>query len=530
MRRIITLPFVFSLLAAAMPAQADAPRLPDEVLVKFRDRAAAAGAHARLGATVSEELAQIGVTVVKLPAGVTPEQAVAFYGRLPEVEFAEPNHLAYAVHIPNDTSWSSQYGPTKIRCEQAWDIQKGDANVVIAIVDTGVDKNHNDLQAKLVAGYDFVSNDSDPDDGNGHGTHCAGIAAAVTDNALGVAGVAINCRIMPIRVLNNFGSGSNSDIANGINWAADNGAKVVSLSLGGTAKSSTLEQAVNYAWNKGVVVVAAAGNNGNTTKFYPAAYGNCIAVAATDRNDKRASFSTHGSWVDVAAPGVGIYSTYDGNGYRSLDGTSMACPHVAGLAGLIWSHVGPYETNRAVRERIQYTGDDVGTFVTSGRVNAENALKNEGGGFTKTHFWPVGVTLVSGSTVSGGVGDTASSNDTRLVLQSTLQGLAPVLDWYATFNTTPGATFSTIELICETRLGVAGNVDLQAFNWVTSSWDNLASVSLLTTDSQRLFSGTAAAAGEYLSATGQLQIRTIRTGAGANFTQGIDELRVSFVQ
>ncbi len=530
MRRFVAFPLALSLLAAGARAQADAPRVADEVLVKFRDRAAAAAAHARLGATVSEELAQIGVSVVKLPAGLTPERAVESYARLPEVEFAEPNFLSRAIHVPNDTSWSQQYGPTKLRCEQAWDMQKGDASVVIAIVDTGVDKNHGDLKAKLVAGFDFVSNDSDPDDGNGHGTHCAGIAAAVTDNALGVAGVAIHCKVMPVRVLDNFGSGSNSDVASGINWAADNGAKVVSLSLGGTSKSTTLEQAVNYAWNKGVVVIAAAGNNGNTTKFYPAAYGNCIAVAATDRNDARASFSTHGSWVDVAAPGVGIYSTYDGNGYRSLDGTSMACPHVAGLAGLIWSHVGPYETHRAVRERIQYTGDFVGTFVTSGRVNAENALKNEGGGFAKTHFWPSGVTILSGGTVSGGVGDTASSNDGRLVLQSALQGLAPVLDWYATFNTTPGATFSTIELLYETQLGASGNVDLEAFSWISNSWDRLASVSLLTSDTQRLFSGPAAAAAEYLSATGQLQIRTIRTGAGANFTQGLDELRVSLVQ
>jgi thermitase len=530
MRRSLALPFILSLLTAEAPAQVDATRIPDEVLVKFRDRAAAAAAHARLNATVREELVQIGVSVVKLPAGMTPERAVEFYARLPEVEFAEPNFLSRAIHIPNDTSWSSQYGPTKLRCEQAWDIQKGDANVVIAIVDTGVDKKHNDLQAKLVAGWDFVGNDNDPDDGNGHGTHCAGIAAAVTDNALGIAGVAIRCSVMPIRVLDNFGFGSNSNIANGINWAADNGAKVVSLSLGGTAKSSALEQAVNYAWGKGVVVVAAAGNNGNTTKFYPAAYGNCIAVAATDRNDARASFSTHGSWVDVAAPGVGIYSTYDGNGYRSLDGTSMACPHVAGLAGLIWSHVGPYATNTSVRERIQYTGDYVGTFVTSGRVNAENALKNEGGGFTKSHFWPSGVTLLSGSTVSGAVADTASSNDTRLVLQSALQGSTPVLDWYATFSTTPGATFSTIELIYETQLGVSGNVDLEVFNWISGTWDRLAGVTLLTTDTQRLFSGPAAAAAEYLSAAGQIQIRTIRSGVGGNFTQSLDELRVSLVQ
>ena len=529
MKRPLLLSFGLALLAATAAGQGAAERVPDELLVKFRDRAAAAAAHARIGATPGEELTQIGVTLVKLPAGLAPERAAALYAELPGVEFAEPNWISRAVHLPNDPSWPSQYGPVKIRCEQAWDMQKGDANVVIAIVDTGIDKNHGDLAAKLVAGYDFVSNDTDPDDNNGHGTHCAGIAAAITDNALGVAGVASNCSLMGVKVLNSFGSGTNSDIAAGINWAADNGAHVVSLSLGGSSKSTTLESAVNYAWNKGVIVIAAAGNNGNTTKFYPAAYGNCIAVASTDQNDNRSSFSTYGSWVDVAAPGSSIYSTYDGNTYATLSGTSMACPHVAGLAGLIRSHVGPYATATEIRERIQFTGDNVGTFISSGRVNAENALKNQGGGITKSHFWPAAITVTSGSQVGGSIADVNSSNDARLSLQSSSSSGAPVLDWHATFNTSLSGTLVQVELLYETQLSASANVTLQAFNWTTSTWDTLASVAWLATDTQRLFKGPAGGVAPYVSGAGQIQIRSSRTGVGADFTQGIDEIRLSFV-
>ncbi|MBL8843962.1 MAG: peptidase S8 [Planctomycetes bacterium] len=515
--------------AATASADGAAERVPDELLVKFRDRAVAAAAHAQIGATPIEELAQIGVTLVKLPAGLAPERAAALYAALPSVEYAHPNYLSHAVHLPNDPSWPSQYGPTKIRCEQAWDMQKGDANVVIAIVDTGIDKSHGDLAAKLVAGYDFVSNDTDPDDNNGHGTHCAGIAAALTDNALGVAGVASNCSLMAVKVLNGSGSGSNSDVAAGINWAADHGAHVISLSLGGSAKDATLEAAVNYAWNKGVVVVAAAGNNGNQTKFYPAAYGNCIAVASTDSNDNRSSFSTYGSWVDVAAPGSSIFSTYDGNAYATLSGTSMACPHVAGLAGLIRSHVGPYATATEVRERVQYTTDPVGTFVATGRVNAENALKNEGGGVTKSHFWPASITVASGSQVGGAISDVNSSDDARLSLQSAPGTGGQLLDWHATFNTSLTGTLVQVELLYETRLSSNASVTLQAFNFAANRWETLATVAWLTTDTQRLFKGPAGGVAPYISGAGQMQIRSTRAGSGAAFTQSIDEIRISFV-
>jgi thermitase len=188
---------------------------------------------------------------------------------------------------------------------------------------------------------------------------------------------------MNVKVLGDNGSGYYSWVAKGITWAADNGAKVINLSLGGPAGSGTLQNAVNYAWGKGCVIVVAAGNNGNGNPSYPAYYDNCIAVAATDPNDSKASFSNHGFWVDVAAPGVDIYSTLPNHknqigprNYGTLSGTSMAAPHVAGVAALVWAT--EYGTdNSAVRERIESTGDELeGTLGNYGigRVNAYLAV------------------------------------------------------------------------------------------------------------------------------------------------------------
>ncbi len=194
--------------------------------------------------------------------------------------------------------------------------------------------DHPDLAGKVIRG-DHVDNDWDPYDGNGHGTHTAGIAAAVTNNARGIAGMAPEATIYAVRVLDESGSGTLQNVANGIIHAADNGADVINLSLGSPNDSITLKEAVDYAWNKGVVVVAAAGNDGSAQPTYPAYYSDAIAVAATDSDESKASFSNYGNWVDVAAPGVNIYSTYTDGGYASLSGTSMATPHVAGLAGLL---------------------------------------------------------------------------------------------------------------------------------------------------------------------------------------------------
>lgn len=307
-------------------------------------------------------------------------QVIRAFKSSPYVEYAEPNYIAHVFITPNDPYWSSQWGMTKIEAPAAWDITTGSSSVTIAIVDTGVDLFHPDLSGKLVSGYDFVNNDNNPQDDHGHGTHVAGIAAARTNNGTGVAGFSWGAKMMPVKVLDDYGNGDYEDVANGVIYAANSGAKIINLSLGGSAYSWTLKDAVEYAYNLGCVIVAAAGNN-NSSVSYPARYPEVIAVAATDSNDQRASFSNYGPEVDVAAPGVSIRSTYwwGGSTYGWLSGTSQAGPHVAGLAALIWS-VNPGLNNIQVESIIKQTADDLGAagrdnYYGFGRINARRALE-----------------------------------------------------------------------------------------------------------------------------------------------------------
>lgn len=299
------------------------------------------------------------------------------------IEYVEPNYLVQAAFVPNDPSYSSQWYLPKIQAPAAWDITRGSSSIVIAIIDTGVDKAHSDLKNKLVAGYDFVNNDADPNDDHGHGTHCAGIAAGITNNRLGIAGVGFNCKIMPVKVLGAGGSGSSASVAAGMRWAAERGARVLSLSLGGSADSQLIRDAAAEAEARGATVVAAAGNSASNIPSYPAAIPSVLAVAATDNQDRQTWYTNFGSWVDVAAPGgagVGssasqeIYSTWRGNSYRSIYGTSMACPAVAGIAGLLLSVNSSLQPGQ-VREAIEGSCDPIGAWIRTGRVNARRALE-----------------------------------------------------------------------------------------------------------------------------------------------------------
>jgi thermitase len=352
-----------------------------QILVKFKSDVTlpeAAQIHRQLGGQVKETIPGIGVQVVTVPKGQAKEKAKT-YSASAKVAYAEPDFVAQALGNPDDPGFVNQWGMVKIQAPQAWDVTTGSSHVAIAILDTGVDLDHPDLAGKIVSNINF-SDSPTTDDVYGHGTHVAGIAAAITNNGVGVAGLGYSCTIMNVKVLGDTGAGAYSWIASGIVWAADNGAEVINLSLGGLSASSTLEDAINYAWGKGVVIVAAAGNNGDTTPFYPAYYNSCIAVAATDGNDARASWSNYGDWVDVAAPGLNIYSTlkYDSYGYKS--GTSMASPHVAGLATLVFTTVsdsdGDGKLNDEVRAQIQATCDNIGVGgIGSGRINAYRAVQ-----------------------------------------------------------------------------------------------------------------------------------------------------------
>jgi len=354
----------------------------DRFLVEFKAGVDARAISASYNAVILEKISEIDVHILKVPQGSTVREIVRRFNRHPGVKFAEPDYLRHATFIPNDPRGDRQWGLPKIQAPDAWDITKGKKRVTIAILDTGIDKDHEDLARKVWLKLNFTDS-STSDDKFGHGTHCAGIAAAITNNNIGVAGNGFNCSLMNVKVLGDYGFGYDSWIAKGIIWATRLRAKVISMSLGSTAPSTTMENAVNFAWARGVIVVAAAGNGGSSAPHYPAYYENCIAVAATDQNDVKASFSNYGGWVDVAAPGVRIYSTLPNHphklgllNYGYLDGTSMATPFVAGLAGLVWSTA--YGTdNASVRNRIESTSDPIpgtGTYWEYGRINDFTAV------------------------------------------------------------------------------------------------------------------------------------------------------------
>ncbi len=300
---------------------------------------------------------------------------------------------------PNDYFYYKQWNMRKAKVDYAWNMTVGSSSIILAVVDTGLDLGHPDFQCanKLVAGYDFVNNDSIPQDDVGHGTHVAGIAGACTDNEIGVAGTNWLLRIMPVKVLGADGRGNISDIVNGINWSVQHGARVINLSLGGTQDASALRDAISTAYENDVVVVVAAGNDylKGDPIIYPAAYPGVLPVAATGHNDEHAAYSSSLRQVHgVAAPGGNmlyngdpdpnhsIWSTYwrgGGAPYAPRQGTSMAAPHVAGLAAMILG-INPSYDPLLVKTVIQITASDLGApgwdpLFGYGRINAQAAIQ-----------------------------------------------------------------------------------------------------------------------------------------------------------
>lgn len=327
---------------------------------------------------------------------LTPEHSAAALEMLSSVEWAIPDSPMYATAIPNDPMYAEfQWHYRAISLPYAWDLATGiERDVVIAVIDTGVSMTHPDLQGKLVPGWDFIGDDPDPQDEPdpgkySHGTHVAGTIAAATNNGIGVAGVSWGASLMPIRVLNGNGDGANSLVAEAIRWAVDHGADIINLSLGGPDDGSgVVKAAVDYAYSRGVTVVAAAGNESSSRVLYPAAYPTVIAVSATGLANEFASYSNYGPDITVAAPGgTGfdpVFSTsfYNGAGggniYSWMCGTSMAAPHVSGLIGLILARFGPM-TPDSVASLITSTSMDLGQpgrddDFGAGLVNAHAAL------------------------------------------------------------------------------------------------------------------------------------------------------------
>src|SRR5579862_9050013 len=302
---------------------------------------AAAQAIAQSGAKLLHRIDSINVQVLSVPEPALDAiaQVLQRSGRFTFVERDFLAHPAGSV-TPNDPDFSSQWHLATIQAPSAWGVTLGSANIPIAVIDSGADSTHPDLGPKLIAGWNFLtgnSNTAETGCSGGHGTAVAGAAAAATNNGTGVAGVAWANTIMPLVVLDSSCNASYSDTANAITYAADHGVRIINISLGGTSDSSTLDNAVSYAWNKGAVVFAAAGNSSNSTPMYPAASPFALAISATEPTGTLASFSNYGSYIDLAAPGDNILSTEQGGGYWYCWGTSLATPVAAGVGALALS-------------------------------------------------------------------------------------------------------------------------------------------------------------------------------------------------
>jgi thermitase len=380
------------LVAAVFAAPTRAAKSGDEdarVLVKFKKDVNQAEREQAVKDKKAEKVDEVygdDVWVVESKEGKKDKDLANDFKNDSKVVYAEPDvDLHIFVAPPNDPQFGSQYAMQRVNAVAGWSVYpngyQASGGPTIAVIDTGIDRNHPDLASKLdtansrcfgtlcfLTGYE---------DDNGHGSHTAGTAAAATNNGVGVAGVAVNSRIMALKVCDLIGTCNTSSVASAINWAASHGAKVISMSLGGGG-TTTMQTAVASAYNAGVTLVAAAGNDGNATLNYPAAYAQVVSVAATDANDARASFSNANADVELAAPGVNVLSTYSGDGYTTISGTSMSTPHVAGLAALLKGQ-NPSWTPAQIRARMNSCSDDLGTpgwdsSFGNGRINLGRAL------------------------------------------------------------------------------------------------------------------------------------------------------------
>lgn len=373
---------------------------PDRLIVRMPD-AKSKQLCETLGYEVIREIPQINYTVLRVPYGQVDETA-RLLRAWKVVEEAYPDRAYKKAFEPDDPRYPNQWNLARMNLPPAWDITQGDPNIKIAILDTGVDYNHPDLAANVwtnpgetpnngvdddgngyiddYRGWDFAYVDNDPMDDHGHGTACAGIVAAVTNNGIGMAGIAFRCKLMCVKIGLSNGYSYDSMFAPAVIYAADMGAKVQSISYFSDDLTPALRAATDYAWKRGSLLIVAAGNYNEPWPVYPAGYDHAVGVAATTQNDQKASFSNVGSWVDVGAPGVSIVATSMGGGYTNgFSGTSAAAPNVAGVAALLWSLVSNAKIE-TIREALEYSSETLndpvsGNFMNYGRVNAAFALQ-----------------------------------------------------------------------------------------------------------------------------------------------------------
>lgn len=377
-------------------SHAEGSAVPGEVLIGWRSDVKPAEIQGRLDewdATWIDAIEPLHVTRVRVHPG-DEARFIAALRRDPLVAYAEPNYYVHAASIPNDPGYVQQWNMDIISAPAAWEVTTGSSGITVAIIDSGVDVAHPELQSRIVYGYDYIGGDTVPDDQNGHGTHVAGIIGAIGNNGQGVAGVTWSGPLLIYRVLDANGLGNIANVASAIVSAQARGARIINLSLTADTSSQTLLNAVQSAYSAGILLVAATGNT-NGSVYYPAKYSQVMAVAATTHLDRHAWYSNRGPEVDIAAPGglseAPIYSTYpiqkSASRYGWLYGTSMAAAHVSGLAALIWS-VDPTLSRDQVWQIIEDTADKVDAashpydangrndYLGHGRINVDRAVRS----------------------------------------------------------------------------------------------------------------------------------------------------------
>lgn len=517
-----------------------------EVLVKFKSGSVPFSAKLAVNGTTLGTLRAINVERIRV-TGMSVEQAIKVFKNNPNVVYAEPNFRRKLDYVPNDPRLSQQYGIDQVKAKQAWDISKGSASTIISVIDSGLRVTHEEFVGRIApGGYDWSDNDGDVTDntGSGHGTHCTGIAVAATDNAKGVASVCFNGKILPMKIFpNSFAATAASAVMD----ATDKGARVISMSFGSYNFSQTEQDAINYAWNKGVILFGSAGNdNISADTHYPSACDNVISIGATNNLDQKAGFSNFGSKVQLAAPGEDIMSTvFDGdNTYALNSGTSMACPFAASVAGLLIGR-NPAIKNNEVRDILFTTTDNVGNWVTKGRINAFKAIQKV---FTPLPFTgtPVSasVGVIGGANEGSQIGTYGSpatagqviknSDGSVFSIQSSKNaklGTVAALDTYVLVG--PSASNIMSATINFTgRSADSSSALIFAFNNSTGTWDQLGSLSMSTVNKSGTFTIPLASLNSYLNGGNmvRLMVRNIlplRVNAANNYILKVDQLNVS---
>jgi subtilisin family serine protease len=425
----------------------------------------------------SEYRPQVDEYIVDLPAGKNEDQYAAALLATGEFQYVEPNWRVFITAGTNDPGYPQQWHLPKIQADLGWDLFVGNDSIIVAITDTGVRLDHEDLSAKLVSGYNSATgvaqaNGGDVNDTHGHGTHCAGIAGAIGNNGIGVTGACQKVKIMPIKVvIGGSGSSSIAALTNGAIWAADHGARVISTSFSGFDSSSSVQTTGNYikVTKKGFYCWA-AGNDGRnlTSGDWP----DVTIVGASDHNDLRAGFSAYGPAIDVFAPGVDILSTYANaaNGYAFSDGTSMACPLAAGTAALCLM-ANPSMTGQQIEDRVYQNCVNIGSSTTfgNGRINANLALRSVYNNFT---FSPSTATVTVGTPTGGGVAQLAFMDNQFMTgaqppeFRAAAVCLQVQFDTYTTISNMGSMTF-TFAGYCSSSVFMQ---TIELYNWTTNTW------------------------------------------------------------